>query len=209
MTAILQVTQQPTAQRYFTPEEYLALEETAEYKSEYLDGEIIPMTGGSTNHNKIAGNVYIALKLALPEQEYDVFIGDVRLWIPKVRLYTYPDIMVIFGEPEYHNNRTDMITNPQVIVVVLSKSTENYDRSDKFTFYKTLPSFREYILIDQTKIKVEQYSKTENKRWSYSEYDEEDTTLVLNSFQLEVPLSTIYKKVNFEEVEQENSQNEV
>ena len=209
MTAILQVTQQPTAQRYFTPEEYLALEETAEYKSEYLDGEIIPMTGGSTNHNKIAGNVYIALKLALPEQEYDVFIGDVRLWIPKVRLYTYPDIMVIFGEPEYHNNRTDMITNPQVIVEVLSKSTKNYDRADKFTFYKTLPSFREYILIDQTKIKVEQYSKTENKRWSYSEYDEEDTTLVLNSFQLEVPLSTIYKKVNFEEVEQENSQNEV
>ena len=209
MTAILQVTEQPTAQRYFTPEEYLALEETAEYKSEYLDGVIIPMTGGSTNHNKIAGNVYIALKLALPEQEYDVFIGDVRLWIPKVRLYTYPDIMVIFGEPEYHNNRTDMITNPQVIVEVLSKSTKNYDRADKFTFYKTLPSFREYILIDQTKIKVEQYSKTENKRWSYSEYDEEDTALVLNSFQLEVPLSAIYKKVNFEEVEQENSQNEV
>ena len=208
MTAILQATEQPTVQRYFTPEEYLALEETAEYKSEYLDGEIIPMTGGSTNHNKIAGNVYIALKLALPEQEYDVFIGDVRLWIPKVRLYTYPDIMVIFGEPEYHNNRTDMITNPQVIVEVLSKSTKNYDRADKFTFYKTLPSFREYILIDQTKIKVEQYSKTENKRWSYSEYDEEDTTLVLNSFQLEVPLSAIYKKVNFEEVEQENSQNE-
>ena len=209
MTAILQATEQPTVQRYFTPEEYLALEETAEYKSEYLDGKIIPMTGGSTNHNKIAGNVYIALKLTLPEQEYDVFIGDVRLWIPKVRIYTYPDIMVIFGEPEYHNNRTDMITNPQVIVEVLSKSTKNYDRADKFTFYKTLPSFREYILIDQTKIKVEQYSKTENKRWSYSEYDEEDTALVFNSFELEVPLSDVYEQVNFEEVEQENSQNEV
>jgi len=209
VTAILQVTEQPTAQRYFTPEEYLALEETAEYKSEYLDGEIIPMTGGSTNHNQIAGNLYIALSLALKKRNYRIFIGDVRLWVPKVRLYTYPDVMVTFGQPEYHNNRTDMITNPQVIVEVLSKSTKNYDQSDKFTFYKTLPSFREYILIDQTKIKVEQYSKTENKRWSYCEYDEEDTALVFNSFELEVPLSDVYEQVNFEEVEQENSQNEV
>ena len=209
MTAILQVTEQPTAQRYFTPEEYLALEETAEYKSEYLDGEIIPMTGGSTNHNQIAGNLYIALSLGLKKRNYRIFIGDVRLWVPKVRLYTYPDVMVIFGEPEYQNNRTDMITNPQVIVEVLSKSTKNYDRVDKFTFYKTLPSVREYILIDQTKIKVEQYSKTEKKRWLYSEYDEEDTALVFNSFELEVPLSDVYEQVNFEEVEQENSQNEV
>ncbi len=201
-------TWQTTEQGYCTEEQYLALEETAEYKSEYLDGEIIPITGGSTNHNRIAGNVYIALNFALPEQEYDVFIGDVRLWIPKVRLYTYPDVMVIFGLPEYRSNRTDTITNPQVIVEVLSKSTKNYDRVDKFTFYKTIPSFREYILIDQTKIKIEQYSKTENKRWLYSEYDEEDTALVFNSFQLEVPLSAIYKKVNFEQVEQEDSQNE-
>ncbi len=197
-----------TEQHYFTEEQYLALEETAEDKSEYLDGEIIPMTRGSTNHNRLAGNVYIALNLALPEQEYDIFIGDVRLWVPKVRLYTYPDVMVILGKPEYHNNRTDMITNPQVIVEVLSKSTRNYDRGDKFAFYKSIPTLREYILIDPTKINVEQYSKTENKRWLYSEYDEEDTALVFNSFQLEVPLSAIYKKVNFEEVEKENNQND-
>ncbi len=202
-------TLQTTEQRYFTEEQYLALEETAEYKSEYLDGEIIPMTGGSTDHNQIAGNLYIALSLALKKRNYRIFIGDVRLWVPKVRLNTYPDVMVILGEPEYHNNRTDMITNPQVIVEVLSKSTKNYDRGDKFTFYKTLPSFREYILIDQTKIKVEQYSKTENKRWLYCEYDEEDTALVFNSFQVEVPLSDVYEQVNFEEVEQEDSQNEV
>ena len=197
-----------TEQRYFTEEQYLALEETAEDKSEYIDGKIIPITGGSTNHNQIAGNLYIALTLALKKQNYRIFIGAVRLWVPKVRLYTYPDVMVIFGEPEYHNNRTDMITNPQVIVEVLSKSTKNYDRGEKFTFYKSIPSFREYILIDQTKINVEQYSKTENKRWLYSEYDEEDTALVFNSFQLEVPLSAIYKKVNFEEVEKENNHND-
>jgi Uma2 family endonuclease len=202
-------TLQTTKQLYSTEEQYLALEETAESKSEYLDGEIIPMTGGSTNHNQIAGNLYIALSLALKKQNYRIFIGDVRLWVPKVRLYTYPDVMAILGEPEYHKNRTDTIINPQVIVEVLSKSTKNYDRGDKFTFYKTLPSFREYILIDQTKIKVEQYSKTENKRWLYCEYDEEDTAVVFNSFQVEVPLSDVYEQVNFEEVEQEDSQNEV
>jgi len=198
-----------TEQHYFTEEQYLALEETAEDKSEYIDGKIIPITGGSTNHNQIAGNLYIALTLALKKQNYRIFIGDVRLWIPKVRLYTYPDVMVILGKPEYHNNRTDMITNPQVIVEVLSKSTKNYDRGDKFTFYKSIPTLREYILIDQTKINVEQYSKTENKRWLYSEYDEEDTALVLNSFEVEVPLSDVYEQVNFEEVEEDNNQNEV
>lgn len=198
-----------TEQHYFTEEQYLALEETAEDKNEYLDGKITPMTGGSTNHNQIAGNLYIALTLALKKQNYRIFIGDVRLWIAKVRLYTYPDVMIILGEPQYHNNRTDMITNPQVIVEVLSKSTKNYDRGEKFTFYKSIPSFREYILIDQTKINVEQYSKTENKRWLYSEYDEEDTALVFNSFEVEVPLSDVYEQVNFEEVEEDNNQNEV
>ena len=201
-------TLQTTDRGYFTQEQYLALEETAEYKSEYLDGEIIPMTGGSTNHNQIAGNLYIALSLALKKRNYRIFIGDVRLWVPKVRLYTYPDVMVIFGEPEYHNNRTDMITNPQVIVEVLSKSTKNYDRSDKFAFYKTIPTFREYILIHQTKIHVEQYAKTENKRWLYCEYDEEDPALVFNSFQLEVPLSDVYEQVNFEQIEPEETHNE-
>jgi Uma2 family endonuclease len=204
MTSTLQTTER----RYFTEEQYLALEETAKDKSEYLDGEIIPMTGGSTNHNQIAGNLYVALSLALKKRNYRVFIGDVRLWVAKVRLYTYPDIMVIFGTPEYHNDRTDMVTNPQVIVEVLSKSTKNYDRGDKFAFYKTIPTFREYITIDQTKIHIEQYSKTENKKWLYCEYDEEDPALVFNSFQVEVSLADVYEQVNFEEAEEENDRNE-
>ncbi|MEG3938959.1 Uma2 family endonuclease [Microcoleus sp. S36b_A3] len=98
--------------------------------------------------------------------------------------------------------------NSQVIIEVLSKSTKTYDRGDKFKLYKTIPSLREYILIDQTQINVEQYSKTENKKWLYSEYDEEDTALVFNSFELEIPLSDVYEQVNFEQVEQEDSQNE-
>ncbi|MEG4571748.1 Uma2 family endonuclease [Microcoleus sp. N3A4] len=198
MTAILQVTEQPTAQRYFTPEEYLALEEAAEYKSEYRDGVIIPMTGGTTNHNRIALNMSIALRLALKGLDYDVFMGDVRLWMTKNRIYTYPDVMVIPGKPEYFNNRKDTVMNPQVIIEVLSKSTKAYDRSDKFKFYQTLPTFQEYILIDQSQVYVEQYCKLANKRWSYSQYDEEDAALVFNFFQVEVPLADVYEKVDFE-----------
>lgn len=99
----------------------------------------------------------------------------------------------------------DTITNPQVIVEVLSKFTKAYDRTDKFNAYKAIPSFQEYIPIDQTKVQIEQYSKTANKRWLYREYDEEDTALVFNSFLLEVPLSDIYEKVNFEYTESEES----
>lgn len=202
---IMTATLQPTEQRYYTPEEYLALEEKAEYKSEYHDGVIIPMTGGTTNHNQIAGNLYITLSLALKGQNYRTFIGDVRLWIPRIRRYVYPDVMVIAGKPEYRDNRKDTIINPQVIIEVLSKSTKGYDRVDKFSYYKTIPTFQEYILIDQTKIAIEQYFKQSNKRWSYREYDEEDAGILFNSFQVEVPLVDIYEKVDFEaeEVEEE------
>lgn len=209
MTATLQETEQPTAQSYFSPEEYLALEETAEYKSEYRDGVIIPMTGGSTNHNHISLNMSIALRLALKGLDYNVFMSDVRLWLPKKRFYTYPDVMVIAGKPEYYDNRKDTVMNPQVIVEVLSKSTKGYDRSDKFQFYQTLPTFQEYILIDQSRVYVEQYCKLANKRWSYSQYDEEDAALVFNFFQVEVPLGDIYEKVDFEgENEPENEAEE-
>lgn len=122
-----------TAQRYYTPEEYLKLEEAAEYKSEYLDGQIVPMAGGSTNHNRIAGNLYAALNFAFRQQNYEVFITDVRLWIPDKRFYTYPDVMVTAGEPEYYNNRTDTITDPQVIIEVFSDSTQGYDREEKIS----------------------------------------------------------------------------
>ncbi|MCL1467003.1 Uma2 family endonuclease [Argonema galeatum] len=201
MTATIQA----SSKRYYSPEEYLELESAAEYKNEYRDGEIVPMTGGTTNHNQIALNVSVALSIAFKQQDYRVFIGDVRLWITRKRFYTYPDVMVIYGKPEYFNERKDTITNPQVIMEVLSKSTKAYDRGDKFKAYKTIPTFQEYILIDQTKIQIEQYSKTANKRWLYREYDDEDTALVFNSLELEVSLLDVYEKVNFEETESEEN----
>ncbi|MFZ1029341.1 MAG: Uma2 family endonuclease [Limnoraphis robusta] len=189
-----------TQKQTYTPEEYLELEEKAEFRNEYRNGEIIPMAGGSTNHNKIAGNLYKRLPLTIQEQDYEVYIGDVKLWIPQNRTYTYPDIMVIQGEPIYQENRRDIITNPRLIVEVLSKSTQGYDQGDKFRSYRSIPSFQEYILIDQSSYHLEHSKQTENQ-WLFKEYEREDAVLRLESINLQIPLKDIYQRVNFDEPE--------
>lgn len=193
-------------QQSYTPEEYLALEEKADCKSEYYDGLIIPMAGGTTNHNQIALNCVIALSIALKKQDYRVFMSDVRLWIPETRYYKYPDIMVIAGKPEYHNNRKDTIVNPQVIIEVLSDSTQTYDRDEKFKTYRTIPSFQEYILIDQNRVAIDQYFKTGNKRWSLYEYDHEETTLNFQSFDFQLSIADLYDKVDLTTEKQESKE---
>lgn len=194
---------QVTQQRYYTPEEYLELEEAADYKSEYIDGQIIPMAGGTANHNRIAGNFYATLNFAFRQQEYEAFNSDMRLWIPQKRTYTYPDVMILAGEPEYFNNRQDIILNPQVIIEVLSKSTKGYDREEKFQAYRKIPSFQEYLLIDQNRIHVEQFSKTGKKQWTLREYDEEDEKISLVTVPFEINFQDLYNKVTFEPVESE------
>jgi Uma2 family endonuclease len=194
---------QATESIHYTPEEYLALEEVAKFRSEYIDGQIIPMTGGTTNHNRLAGNFYAALNFAFKRQDYEVFMGDVRLWIPKKRIYTYPDVMIIASTPEYYNNRKDTIVNPMVIIEVLSKSTQRYDRGDKFTAYRTIPTFQEYVLLDQTQMRVEQFYKTGKKQWALREYDEEDESIALASVPFQIDLEDLYSKVKFEPIEEE------
>jgi Uma2 family endonuclease len=188
-------------QQYYTPEEYLELEATADYKSEYIDGKIIAMAGASINHNRISLNLSSGLNFAFRNQNYEVFMGDMRLWIPQRLIYTYPDVIIIADEPEFFNNRTDTITNPQVIIEVLSKSTKSYDREDKFAAYRTIPSFQEYLLIDQNRIHVEQFSKIGKKRWNMCEYDEEDQKISFATMPFEISLQDLYNKVKFPNVE--------
>ncbi|MFH7025286.1 MAG: Uma2 family endonuclease [Heteroscytonema crispum UTEX LB 1556] len=195
---------QVTETRYYTPEEYLTLEEAADCKSEYIDGQIIPMAGESCNHNLIGGNFAAALNFAFKKLDYEVFLFQLRLWIPDKLIFTYPDVMVVAGELEYYNNRTDTITNPQVIVEVLSKSTKGYDREDKFEAFRTIDTFQEYLLIDQTRIHVEQYSQTGKKQWSFCEYDEEDAAISLTTIPFEISLLDLYNKVKFDVVESES-----
>jgi Uma2 family endonuclease len=189
-----------TQTRYYTPEEYLELEEKAEYKSEYRDGEIIPMTGGTTNHNKIALNFAANLKFGLKKQNYDVYIGDVRLWISRYRQHTYPDIMVIQGEPIYTGANTTTVMNPLLIAEVLSRSTSNYDQSDKFMYYRSIPEFKEYILINQYQYHVMQYVKTDDSKWIFTELQSESDILTLETINFQITLSDLYEQVNFTQV---------
>ncbi len=191
-----------TKKKYYTIEEYLQLEETAEYKNEYRNGEIIPMVGGITNHNKIAGNFYKRFPLTINNQDYEVYIESVRLWLYEHNFYTYPDLMVIKGEPIYHGTGQSNITNPQIIVEVLSKSTQGYDRGEKFQYYRSLKSFQEYILIDQYNYSVEQYIKQSYNQWSLNFYTEETAILKLSCVPWEISLQDLYQRVNFELTEE-------
>lgn len=189
--------QRYTKSQPYTPEEYLALEEQAAYKSEYRDGEIVPMTGGTTNRNEIALNFAAYLKLALRKKDYRVYIGDVRLWIPRYRQYTYPDVMLIAGEPVYTGKGTTTVMNPMLIVEVLSKSTQNYDQGDKFTYYRSIPEMQEYILIDQVQFHVMHHTKTNDGKWLLDEYETQESILKLNTIAFEIPLVDLYAGVNF------------
>ncbi|MEH2223141.1 Uma2 family endonuclease [Nostoc sp.] len=189
-------------EKHYTPEEYLELEEKAEYKNEYRDGDIIHTTGGTTNHNKIALNFCRKFPLTVQGQDYEIYIGDVKLSIPRYRLYTYPDIIVIKGKPIYEGTGTTIITNPLLIVEVLSNSTKNYDKTDKFKYYRSIPGFQEYIMIDQYSFAVEQFAKQAEGQWIFKEYEGEDAVLVLDSIDFKIALRDIYERVNFELIEE-------
>ncbi|MGB6169243.1 MAG: Uma2 family endonuclease [Geitlerinemataceae cyanobacterium] len=190
-----------TKSKKYTPEEYLELEEKADYKSEYRDGEIISMTGGTTNHNKIALNFAAYLKFALRQKVYDIYIGDVRLWIPRYRQYTYPDVMVISGEPIYAGTGKTTVTNPSLIVEVLSSSTQNYDQGDKFMYYRSIPEMQEYIVLDQKRFYAMQYLKNDRGNWVLSEYEGKDFRVKLGSLEFEISSTELYEGVHFENEE--------
>jgi Uma2 family endonuclease len=191
-----------TKPRLYTPEEYLELEANADYKSEYRDGEIVPMTGGTTNHNELSLNLAATLKLSLRGQGYKVYIGDVRLWIPTYRQYTYPDVMVIRGQPVYADNSKTTVMNPTLIVEVLSKSTKNYDQGEKFMYYRSIPEMQEYILLDQKQHHVIQHTKTETGQWLLTEYRGEESSLSLKAIEFELGLADIYEGVDFDHPEE-------
>ncbi|NCJ08132.1 Uma2 family endonuclease [Synechococcales cyanobacterium C] len=191
-----------TQPRLLTPEEYLEWEAKADYKSEYRNGEIVPMTGGTTNHNELALNLAATLKLSLKSQGYKVYMGDVRLWIPEYRQYTYPDVMVIHRRPAYADDSKTTVMNPILIAEVLSKSTQNYDQGDKFMYYRAIPILHEYVLVDQKQHHVIQYTKTKTGQWLLTEYQGEDANLVFQSLPFTMRLVDLYEGIDFENSEQ-------
>ena len=186
-----------SVKRTFTPAEYLKMEEAAEYKSEYYAGEIFAMAGGSSDHNLIAGNLHTALNQSLDTKPCRVYINDMRLLIQLDGLYTYPDVMVVCGKIRFDDRRNDTLTNPILIVEVLSESTREYDRGEKFKFYKQIPSLQEYILVESENARVECYRRGDGDKWMIEIHEGLDAVVKLESVECEISLRRIYNKVSW------------
>lgn len=181
----------------FTPIEYLAMETVADYKSEYYNGEIFAMSGGTTDHSLIAVNIAGTLGQRLAPTPCRVFNSDMRLNVALSGLYTYPDVMVICGKIELVKRRDDTVTNPVLIVEVLSESTRDYDRGAKFNFYKQIPALQEHVMVESERPHVECYRRTGDDKWLVEIHDDLDATVKLESVACEITLRQVYNKVSW------------
>jgi len=180
-------------QKYYSLKEYFEIEINADIRHEYIDGAIIPMTGGTPEHNEIASILNAILRLGLKGQSYSIFIADQRLWIPETRMHAYPDVMVASRPLQRQSGQNDTITNPVLIAEVLSNSTKAFDRGDKFAAYRTVPTLQEYLLIDQYRLHLEQFTKTASNQWLFTEYNDPEDLISLVSVSLEFCLQDLYE----------------
>jgi Uma2 family endonuclease len=187
---------------FMTLAEYRTIAENAEIRYEYSNGEVTPMPGGSSAHSCIAVDITTCLNIAVRGSSFQIYNGDLRIWIPSFNHGTYADILVINGEPVFNDGRTDEILNPLLIIEVLSPSTEAYDRGDKFRKYRSVSTFGEYLLVSQSEPYVEHYqqilgvSPSEN-RWQLQSYDLLEQSIALQSINVELSMQEIYRRVNF------------
>lgn len=178
-----------------TPEQYLTIERQADHKSEYVNGEMYAMSGGTKQHNLITVNVASSLHAQLRKKPCLVYSSDQRVKVSRTGLYTYPDITVVCGESEFDDDQQDTLLNPTVIIEVLSKSTAGYDRNEKFAHYRKLETLREYVLIAQTGYRVEHYLRQSDGNWLLSEIDQIGEIISLSSIECTLALSDVYEKV--------------
>jgi Uma2 family endonuclease len=181
----------------YSVEEYLQMEEKAVEKHEYYQGEIFAMSGSKVPHNIITGNVFGNLLFKLKGKSCQPFNSDQRIHVEKNTLFTYPDVSVVCGEIHTLNSDDWNVTNPTVIIEVLSPSTKNYDRGDKFKLYRDIPSLKEYVLIDSESISVEAFYINDQDHWELIEHTNISETLLLSSIQTELALKDIYERIVF------------
>lgn len=180
-------------------QEYLALEREAEFKSEFYNGETFSLAGASLSHNRIVRNISSFLHQLLKQKGCEIFLNDMRLKVSEEGLYTYPDLMIVCGEFQFIDEAKDTLLNPAVIIEVLSKSTESYDRGKKFEFYRKIASLKEYVLVSQEKPMVEIFTKDSSGGWLLRDENNVNKSVTLSSIECSVPLSEIYFAVDFQE----------
>ena len=188
------------ARKTFTESEYLELERKADFKSEYYNGEIFAMAGATLIHNKIVSNLIFLFNQFLKDKPCDVYPSDLRLQVEKSGLYTYPDITIVCGKTELLDNKFDTLKNPTILIEVLSDSTEKYDRGQKFSFYREIPSLKEYILVSSKTMKIEKFKRLEDGNYLYIESNEHQP-FPIDSIDMNLNLEDVYNKIDWTLVE--------
>ena len=185
-------------QTAFSPDEYLALERKSKYRSEYVNGRIFAMSGASREHNLISGNIFAEIRSQLRGRDCEVYVGDMRVKVGPMGMYTYPGVVAVCGEPRFEDPQVDTLVNPTVIVEVLSPSTEAYDRGEKFAHYRRLDSLLDYVLVAQDRVLIEHFSRHGAKGdvWVFSAISDLDGTLDLHSIGCVLAVGEVYDRVS-------------
>lgn len=186
-----------TDQKFFSPQEYFALENEAECRSEYFRGELFAMAGGTPNHNRLTLDFANLLNTAFKNRSFEAFASDLRVQIDKEKHYVYPDVAVICGEIVFAENRKDTVGNPVLIAEILSDSTKDYDRGSKFTAYRNIRTLKDYVLIAQDRVHIEHFSKENDGIWRLREYFNPEEVLILESLGISLLIREIYSRVFF------------
>ena len=180
-----------------TPEQYLEIERRAEYKSEYYAGETFAMAGAGWNHNRIVANAIVQFSLALRSRPCHVTPSDMRVRVSTTGLFTYPDVVVVCGEPEFLDERRDTLLNPTLIVEVLSPTTEAYDRGRKFEHYRSIDSLSEYLLVTSDRVHVDLYTRQPGGQWLLTSASTLEEQIELKSAGCRLAISDLYEKLEF------------
>lgn len=191
------------AEQFITAADYLALERQAETKSEYLNGRIYAMSGASRSHNRITFNLARRIGNQLGGRRCEGYVNDMRVKVSPTGLYTYPDVVVVCGEPRFEDQHVDTLLNPTVIIEVLSDSTAAYDRGEKFAHYRALPSLSDYLLVAQDQPRIEHYQRQPDGRWLYSATDGLEAEVEIANIGCMLRLAEVYERVVFAEPEPE------
>jgi len=183
----------------YTPEQYLAVERAAQFRSEFFRGEMFAMVGASRKHNLITVNVASELHRQFKDRKCEVYQSDMRVKVNATGLYAYPDVVATCDEPRFEDAHVDTLVNPRVIVEVLSPSTELWDRGKKFEHYRSIPSLREYVMISQAKVLIERFAINADGDWALRDYRTLEDILVLDSISCQIELSDVYARIDFSE----------
>ena len=181
-----------------TEEEYLTRIRTEDWKADYISGVVYELTGGTWQHSRISTNLIVKTANTLDDKPCEVFNESLSVYVPKTGDYFSPDVSVVCGKPVFRDGRRDLLLNPRVLFEVLSPSTEGRDRGDKFEAYQQIDSLQEFVVVSQSKVRLEVFRRAENGFWVYQQIAGLDVSLNLTSLDIAIPLAAIYKCVEFD-----------